>query len=86
MKEAKNVNEQKEKFNGMNWFYRPWFYWSYTSLLLITGIVLTIMLIIASKVIYWYGYVIGPACLLIGLIQIPWYFMVKKGRNESQKP
>jgi hypothetical protein len=73
------MNEQKEKYS-MSWFYRPLFYWSFTALLLIAGVVFTIMLITSSKVTQWYGYV-GPAYLFAGLVQILWYFILKKSKN-----
>jgi len=78
-------NRGKAKFSDMNWFYNSWFYWSFTVLLLGGGIAFTIMLVTADRVTNWIGYIIGPAFLLQGLIQIPWYFIVKKNEEKTNE-
>jgi len=67
----------------MSWYYRPWFYWSFTAAMLIAGVILTVMLITSDRVTHWYGYVIGPAFLFGGLMQILWYFTLKKMNRKK---
>jgi len=79
------MSEVVKKKESLSWFYNPWFYWSFTVLLLIAGILFTIMLITASRVTHWYSYVIGPMFLFGALMQILWHFILKKIEKKNPR-
>jgi hypothetical protein len=69
---------KQEEESSVDWFYKPWFFWSFTVLQFIAGVVFTVMLITADRVTAWYGYIIGPAFLLGGTMTVVVHFLFNK--------